>query len=313
VRSFGVMVAAGFLLAVWIWGKLLAKYGDDPAEDPARGSQVGVWVLVGMLVGARLLYVAVETTRYLSADKTPAMERYLASEDGAHVDAELFRDHPDEIERARPLRVGWSFLHHHWEILFVWKGGLVMYGGAFGACLAGLWACKRNGLNPLNSLDTGLVAGFFGLAVGRWGCFLVGDDHGSVVPERFRELPFPVTLTVPSRGWLQSHPESLFPHELAGEVLWATQIWMSVNAILVALVAWTVLRHRRWYGQVSALLLVHYSVTRFVIEGFRGDTVRGLWFDGAISTSQLIAIPGALAGLVWFLRGTLRARAARAG
>lgn len=105
---------------------------------------------------------------------------------------------------------------------------------------------------------------------------------------------------MPSLEWLQANPESLFDHALAGEVLWATQPWMSLNALLVVVVGILVLRRRRWFGQVTAVVLVHYSVGRFVIEMFRGDSVRGMWFGGTISTSQLVAIPTALLG-VWLL------------
>ena len=38
-------------------------------------------------------------------------------------------------------------------------------------------------------------------------------------------------------------------------------------------------------------------ITRAIIENFRGDSVRGVWFDGAISTSQLIAVVGVLVGI----------------
>jgi phosphatidylglycerol:prolipoprotein diacylglycerol transferase len=33
-----------------------------------------------------------------------------------------------------------------------------------------------------------------------------------------------------------------------------------------------------------------YAVLRFTLEFFRGDAVRGLYFGGSISTSQIIAI-----------------------
>lgn len=300
LRSFGVMVAAGFLLAVWLWGRFLARYGEDPENDPARGADVGVWILIGVLGGARLMYVGVEVTRNLVADTTPAMETWLAAEDRAMAAARLGVEHQDELDRARELAVGYDFIHDPIQVFLVWRGGLVMYGGLIGAILLGTWAARRKGLNPWNALDTGLVCGFFGQAVGRWGCLLVGDDHGSVVPERFENLPFPITIRVPSLEWLQAHPDSLFPHELAGSVLWATQPWMSVNAVLVALVAWWVLRRRTWMGQVTAVVLIQYTATRFLIEAFRGDSVRGMWFGDTISTSQLIAIPGFLIG-VWML------------
>jgi phosphatidylglycerol:prolipoprotein diacylglycerol transferase len=33
-----------------------------------------------------------------------------------------------------------------------------------------------------------------------------------------------------------------------------------------------------------------YSVLRFIVEFFRGDAARGVYFGGAISTSQLVSI-----------------------
>ena len=77
---------------------------------------------------------------------------------------------------------------------------------------------------------------------------------------------------------------------------------MSLNALGIALVGLWLLRRRPPHGLVTGWIFIHYSITRFVIESFRGDEVRGVWFGGALSTSQLIAIPGVLVGiliLVW--------------
>ena len=80
---------------------------------------------------------------------------------------------------------------------------------------------------------------------------------------------------------------------------------MSFNALMVAGVGYLVLRRRRYYGQVGAVVLVHYSITRFIIEMFRGDEIRGTWLGGTLSTSQLVSIPGVLLGLwiLWRCRG----------
>ena len=300
LRSFGVLVAAGFLLGIWVWGRLLRRYGEDPEGDPERASQVAIWVLNGVLGGARLMYVAVESGQYLAADVTPAMEQYLDAEDRGRASQELRGEHAADLAAARRIAVGRDFIHDPLRVFFIWEGGLVMYGGFFGAMLLGTWASRRRGLSPLNALDTGLIAGFVGQTIGRWGCLLVGDDYGSVVPESARDLPFPLTITVPNLEWLEAHPESLFDHQLAGEVLWATQPWMSINALLVALVGFLVLRRRRWFGQVAVVILIHYSITRFLIEMFRGDAVRGKWFGDLVSTSQLVSIPAVLVG-IWLL------------
>jgi len=148
LRTFGVLVASGFLFAVWLWGKYLTRFGRDPEGDPARASQVGVWLLVGVLGGARLFYVGVEVTRYLSADTTPGIESYLGATDRGTVARRLALEAPDELERAQELSIGHDLLHDPIQILFLWRGGLVMYGGFLGAVLLGSWAARRHGLDP---------------------------------------------------------------------------------------------------------------------------------------------------------------------
>ncbi len=294
IRSFGVMVAGGMFLGIWLWGRLLAKYGDDPEEDPLRASQVAVWVVIGILLGARLMYVTVESTRYLTADVSEEVEAYLSASQRGQVAATLSAE---DLATARRVAGGHDFVHDPVKILLIWQGGLVMYGGLIGGALLGMWSSRKQKLKVWSALDTALIGAFAGLMVGRWGCLLVGDDFGKVVEGAQASLPFPLTITVPSLDWLNAHPQSLFPREYAGQTLWATQVWMSVNAILVALVGWFVLKRRTWKGQAMAVMIVHYSITRFLIEMYRGDEIRGVWFDGALSTSQLISVAGFALGV----------------
>ena len=311
LRTFGALVAGGILLGLWVWGKLLARYGEDPKQDPDRSSQVALWLVIGIVIGARLFYVGVEVTRYLTADLSPAQVAYL---DGP-VDAT-----PDEeqVEAAR-VRVGHDFLHDPFQVLFIWQGGLVMYGGLIGGMLFGLYGARKHGLNPWRGLDTGLTSGFLGLAIGRIGCLMVGDDYGSPVPERFVSswrpivLPNggeigPLTIQVPPQEWLSKNPESLFDN-LGGQVLWATQPWMFLNGILLFLAGCLWLRLRLAPGVTAALLLAQYAVCRFAIEEFRGDALRGVWFGGLLSTSQIVSVLLFAGALALFVRRRAAARA----
>lgn len=260
VRSFGVLLALGFLLASWIFTRLVARYSTDPERDVARFSAVPVWTLIGIVIGARLMYVVVEILKGSST--------------------------------------GSAFLAKPWTILMVWQGGLVMYGGLFGGLVGG-WLCARRHAIPIwHGTDIGLTAGWFGLAIGRIGCLLVGDDYGKVVPERYRHLPFPITLRVPD----PLPPHSLFDANDKGQVLWATQPWMSVNALAIALFAVWFLRRRRYPGQVALAIVLIYSVTRFAIENFRGDAVRGTWFGGSLSTSQIVSVATGIVALALLVR-----------
>lgn len=247
IRSFGVMVAIGFLVGSHIFSRLAARYGDDPKNDPARYSNITVWIVVGVMLGARLMYVIVQIL--------------MDTADGRHF-------------RADPI-----------AIFRIWEGGLVMYGGLIGAIGCGMWAARRMQVRAVHALDLGLVGGFVGQAIGRVGCLLVGDDYGKVVPERFASLPFPITLRVPD----PLPPESLFGAENAGKLLWATQPLMMIKALLIAYIGWQILKRRRYAGQVSLWIILMYAVLRSAVELLRGDGVRGVWFGGTVSTSQIVS------------------------
>src|SRR5688500_9526541 len=75
----------------------------------------------------------------------------------------------------------WTFEHLGEEPVFsllISRGGLSWFGGFAGGVLAGLLVMHRKRLPKLDVLATatpGLAAGH---AIGRIGCFLVGDDYG---------------------------------------------------------------------------------------------------------------------------------------
>ena len=256
VKSFGLMVVLGFLLSTKVLDWLVPRHADDPENERSAYGALPIWVLIGVLIGARLMYVVVE------------------------------------IARGSP--VGQEFLDHPLRILAYWQGGLVMYGGTAGGFLAAVFCAKRHKLRLMNAWDLGVVAAFAGLFLGRIGCLLVGDDYGSIVPESFERAPFPLVIRVPD-----PLPEgSLFGEANIGQSLWATQIWMSLSALWLAWIGSRLLRRRRYAGQVTLALMVFYAILRSVIEIFRGDEVRGLWFNETLSTSQLISI---VVGTVCFL------------
>ena len=267
--AFGPMVALGFLLGTWIFARLARTYDRSAAHDPEPWAEIPVWILIGILVGARMLYVIVEV--------------------------------------ARGSGVGERFTSEPWTILFFWQGGLVMYGGMFGGMLGGLLCVRRRKIPFWHALDLGLCAAWFGLAIGRIGCFLVGDDYGQIVPAEHAGWPFPFVLHVPD----PLPQDSLFGDANAGQILYATQLWMSMNAFWMGFLALFLLKRRKFYGQVALIMVVYYAFARSFIEMYRGDEIRGTWFDGAISTSQLISIAAGLAALgLLFARRSDRVEAA---
>jgi phosphatidylglycerol---prolipoprotein diacylglyceryl transferase len=82
--------------------------------------------------------------------------------------------------------------------LLLSRGGLSWFGGFLGGVGSGLWALRRRRIPLIGALAAAAPALAFGHAIGRIGCFLVGDDYGRptdlpwgvAFPCRRRRYPF---------------------------------------------------------------------------------------------------------------------------
>mgnify|MGYP003340357338 CR=1 FL=1 len=69
-------------------------------------------------------------------------------------------------------------------------------------------------------------------------------------------------------------------------------------SLLLFLFLWRYGKKERFGGETVCFYVFFYAVGRFLVEFLRGDTARG--FIGALSTSQFIAIPLFLTGVLWY-------------
>lgn len=192
-----------------------------------------------------------------------------------------------------------QFLAHPASLLapeFLQAAGVVWVG-----LLAGLAAflllAPRKGLPVLPVLDAAALGVPLAQALGRIGCLMSGCCFGGRC-----DLPWGIVYHN-----LDAHDRtgvplgvSLHPFPLY-EALW--NLAVTFPALLF------VRRFRRVPGEIALAYLVLYSLGRFVFEPTRGDTWRGIWFGGSLSTSQLISLAVApAAAAVWvFLRRKGRA------
>ena len=144
-----------------------------------------------------------------------------------------------------------------------------------------------------------------GTAIGRVGCFLNGCCFGSEC-----DFPWAVTFPAGSLPWARQVVTGLIPptatHSLA---LHPAQLYAALDGvILLALLSWFYPRRRR-DGEVMALLMVTYPVSRFVIESLRSDEPA---LAAGLSLSQWISVVVFTAGcLFWtYLTGQPRVRLA---
>jgi len=147
----------------------------------------------------------------------------------------------------------WVIEHRHEEpftqLLFS-RGGLSWFGGLVGGIVAGLTVMAWRRLPVIRVLSAATPALAIGHAIGRIGCFLVGDDYG-----RPSSLP-----------WAVAFPQGLPP---TVERVHPTQLY---EAMVLVPIAWMLFRLRRERADdrfVLGCYLVVTSVVRFLIEFIR--------------------------------------------
>jgi len=182
-----------------------------------------------------------------------------------------------------------EFARNPLDAFAIWKGGLVFYGGLLAAVPIGIWYVRRHNLPVWKTADIMAPYIALGHAFGRLGCFFAGCCFGAPCSG-----PFCITF---------SDPHSLAP---LGVPLVPTQLLESGGEFLIFGMLLLVRRSRTYDGQVFWFYPLFYAILRFIIEFYRGDVVRGLYFGGIISTSQIIAIGMVFVSLfmLWRLRRT---------
>lgn len=181
------------------------------------------------------------------------------------------------------------YIEHPGEILRNLRSAGVFYGGFALAAAAGLVYVRRHRL-PLGVMaDLAAPPLALGQAIGRIGCLAAGCCYG-----RACDLPWAVTFTNPAAYQLTGVP--------LGVALHPTQVYHALADFLILAVTLRLLKGRHAPGQVFWVYVLLYAVLRFLVEFVRGDTARGLFFGGALSTSQIIAIPAVLVAVFMLVR-----------
>lgn len=170
-----------------------------------------------------------------------------------------------------------------WEIFEIWKGGIVLYGSLLGAA-AGFVAYRCLRWFPvLPMLDALAPAMAFGVAIGRLGCFLNGCCYGDAC-----NLPWAVRFPKDSPAWFSEVSRNLIPPD-ADHSLWLhpTQLYSTVDGLILFLLLSAYYPLRRRDGAVFGLLLLTYPITRFLVEHLRND--EGI-FAAGMTISQVVSV-----------------------
>ena len=242
VYTYGLLLAAAYLLGL----KLAMVRAKARGLDANRVLDLGIYIIISALVGAKLLLVLTDYRAFVSDPR---------------------------------------------ELLTLARSGGVFYGGLILAVSVALWYIRKVGLPLWTTCDVFAPGIALGHVIGRFGCLFAGCCYG-------KETTVAWAITFTNAAAAQNVGTPL------GVPLHPTQIYEAGAELIILIVLLvTEKKGRPFAGRTFWLYMLLYSISRFIIEFYRGDE-RGNPI-GALSTSQLISVllaPLAVVMLVYLSR-----------
>ena len=160
------------------------------------------------------------------------------------------------------------------SVLYIWNGGIAIYGGVLGAVAGVLVYCRIRKISLGAALDLVLLGFLIGQSIGRWGNFFNREAFGAETESFLRMgLYSPLTGTT-----TYHHPTFLYE-----------SAWNALGFVVLHFLS----KKRQYDGQIALGYVVWYGLGRTFIEGLRTDS---LYVPGTgIRVSQLLAALSCLA------------------
>jgi phosphatidylglycerol---prolipoprotein diacylglyceryl transferase len=171
------------------------------------------------------------------------------------------------------------FLHHPFEIVAIWQGGMSYHGGGIGAVVAMFVFSKRMNISFVELLDLLGIGTCFGVFFGRIANFINGELFG-----RVSDISW--AMIFPGGGPLPRHPSQLYESFFEGFLLfWILYFCMTRLSLKK--------------GQLFSLYLLLYGLFRFFLEFTREPDehlgfVLNFMTMGQVLSSIMIILGGSL-------------------
>lgn len=165
------------------------------------------------------------------------------------------------------------------SVLYIWEGGLAIYGGVIGAVIGVAVLCRIKKIRMSTLLDLVLLGFLIGQSIGRWGNFFNREAFGAATESFFR-MGLYNTVT---GAWEYYHPTFLYE-----------SVWNLAGLILLHFCS----KRRRYDGQIALGYAAWYGLGRTFIEGLRVDSLYWGPFRVSQVLSALICV-AAVAVLIW--------------
>ncbi len=200
--------------------------------------------------------------------------------------------------KASLVIVEWRyFLSNPGELLTTLRTAGVLMGGLIaGAGVFVLYSIRQK--LPLHRMGDAIAAPLaLAQGLGRLGCFSAGCCWGVERPGLWCAVTFTDPVAAERTGVPLNVP--LFPTQL---------VQMASDLALAGILTLLYRRRIRPDGSTFFWYVLLYSLARGIIEIWRGDDVRGLYFGGMLSTSQILSIVAGLWALGMLIFYRLKAK-----
>ena len=167
-----------------------------------------------------------------------------------------------------------SYKENPIEILYIWNGGLAIYGGVIGAALGILLFARLKKVKVGAVLDITSLGFLIGQSIGRWGNFFNREAFGAETDSFLRMGLYKRVLDngsiINSSTVTYYHPTFLYE-----------SLWNAAGFVLLHFLS----KKRKYDGQIALGYLAWYGLGRTFIEGLRTDSL----YLGQFRVSQLLA------------------------
>jgi len=161
------------------------------------------------------------------------------------------------------------------SVLYIWQGGIAIYGAVIGAFLGVVVLCLIKKIKLPALLDLVCLGFFIGQSIGRWGNFFNREAFGAETECFIRMGLYDSVAGV----WRYYHPTFLY------ESLWNLAGFVALHFLS---------KKRQYDGQIALGYVAWYGLGRTLIEGLRMDSL----YWGSFRVSQLLAAVSCFAAAV---------------
>ena len=194
------------------------------------------------------------------------------------------------------------------------RGGFVFWGGLIGGILAVSLTIRARRLPFWRIADLAGMAIPAAYAVGRTGCWAVGDDYGrpwnSLFAVSFPEGAPPSTALNMQQMFGVPVPAGALPDAVLS--VYPTQLYEVALGVLMFVVLWRMRDHKHADGWLFGAYMVLAGAERFLIEFLRAKDDRMIM---GLTVAQVFAVLFMIGGAMWMQarsgRGAARAAGAR--